>query len=158
MKITIVCVGKVKEKYISMAIDEYLKRLKKYVNIEIIEVSDEKAPETLSFAQKEIIKNEEGKRILKKIKDGFVIALVIDGNMLSSEKFAEFISSNMVNGISHMYFIIGGSIGLHSSVIKRADYLLSFSQMTFPHQLMRVILIEQIYRAEKIIRNEPYHK
>lgn len=158
MRISIVCVGKIKEKYFSSAIDEYLKRLSKYVNLEIIEVSDEKAPETLSIAQEEIVKEQEGKRILKNIKEGFVIALAINGKMFSSEDFTAFISDKMVRGISHIYFIIGGSLGLHNEVIKRADYLLSFSKMTFPHQLMRVILLEQIYRTQKIMKNEPYHK
>lgn len=158
MKISIVCVGKVKEKYFVDAIKEYCKRLSRYAEMNIIEVNDEKCPESLSPAEEMQVKIAEGERILSKIKDGFVIALAIDGKMLKSEELALFIQDKMVMGISHIYFVIGGSLGLSDEVLKRADYKLSFSKMTFPHQLMRVILLEQIYRAERIMKNEPYHK
>lgn len=158
MKITIICVGKIKEKYLNDAINEYTKRLKKYLKIEIIEVSDEKVPETFSISEENIAKNEEGKRIAKHMKDSFTIALAINGIQMSSEDFAGFIQKSMNNRISHISFIIGGSIGLDEKITNNADYLMSFSKMTFPHQLMRVILLEQIYRAEKILANEPYHK
>lgn len=158
MKISIVCVGKVKEKYFVDAIKEYCKRLSRYAEMNIIEVNDEKCPESLSVAEENQVKLAEGERILNKIKDGFVIALAIEGKMLKSEELAELIEDKMVMGVSHIYFVIGGSLGLSSEVLKRADYKLSFSKMTFPHQLMRVILLEQIYRAERIMKNEPYHK
>lgn len=158
MKISIICVGKIKEKFFALAIDEYLKRLSKYAKVNIIEITDEKAPENLSPMQEEIVKNKEGEKILKNIKDEFVIALCIDGNSFDSVQFANFIQKNMNNGISHISFIIGGSLGLSKNVIKRANFKISFSKMTFPHQLMRIILLEQIYRAQKILKNEPYHK
>ncbi len=158
MKISIICVGKIKEKFFNLAIDEYLKRLSKYAKINIIEVLDEKAPENISLAEEEIIKQKEANKILKNIKDEFVVALCIDGKQLDSIEFSNFIQKNMNNGISHILFIIGGSLGLHSSVLERANFKISFSKMTFPHQLMRVILLEQIYRAERILKNEPYHK
>ena len=158
MKISIVCVGKVKEKYFVDAIKEYCKRLSRYAEMNIIEVNDEKCPESLSVAEENQVKLAEGERILNKIKDGYVIALAIEGKMLKSEELAELIEDKMVMGVSHIYFVIGGSLGLSSEVLKRADYKLSFSKMTFPHQLMRVILLEQIYRAERIMKNEPYHK
>lgn len=156
MKISIVCVGKIKEKYLSDAVKEYSKRLTRYLNLNIIEVNDEKCPE--NSGEEEKIKNIEGERILSKIKNGFVVALAIDGKQMKSEEFADFIDDKMVRGISHIYFIIGGSLGLGQNVTERADFKISFSKMTFPHQLMRVILLEQIYRAEKILKNEPYHK
>lgn len=158
MKITIACVGKIKEKYFTDAINEYSKRLSRYVTLNICEVADEKAPESMSQAQAEQVKETEGERILKVIKDSFVVALAIDGKKMTSEGFADFISDSMVRGVSHITFVIGGSLGLSDKVIKRADYKLSFSDMTFPHQLMRVILLEQIYRANRIMKNEPYHK
>lgn len=158
MKITIACVGKIKEKYFTDAIKEYSKRLSRYVNLEICEVADEKAPENLSTAQMEQVKEAEGQRLLKVIKDSYTVALAIDGKKLTSEKMAEFIADTMVRGISHITFVIGGSLGLSDAVLKRADYKLSFSDMTFPHQLMRVILLEQIYRSHRIMHNEPYHK
>ena len=143
MKITIVCVGKLKEKYWKEAIQEYSKRLTKYCKLDIVELPDEKA----------------GERILKAIKqDAFVIALAVEGKMLSSEQLAEQIEKYAIEGISHIVFIIGGSLGLSKEVIAKADKILSFSAMTFPHQMMRVILLEQIYRAMRIIKKEPYHK
>lgn len=158
MKITIACVGKIKEKYFTDAIKEYSKRLSKYVDLVITEVPDEKAPENMSNAQMVKVKEIEGERLLKVVKDSFVVALAIDGEKLTSERFSEFVSDKMVRGISHITFVIGGSLGLCDEVLKRADYKLSFSDMTFPHQLMRVVLLEQIYRAYRIMKNEPYHK
>lgn len=159
MKVTVIGVGRLKEKYWQDAIDEYSKRLSKYVKLDIIEVPDEKAPETLSVAQEAIVKKNEGERILKNIKEGsFVIALAINGKMLSSQELSDFISERMVRGVGHIVFVIGGSLGLSDEVLNRADYKLSFSKMTFPHQMMRVVLLEQFYRAIKIMKNEPYHK
>lgn len=159
MKIRVICVGKVKEKFYRMAIDEYIKRLGRYCKPEIIEVADEKTPDNASAHEVVLIKDKEGERILKNIrKDGIVIALAIEGKMLSSEQLADKISQLGVKGESHIQFIIGGSLGLSEKVLKEADMLLSFSKMTFPHQLMRVILLEQIYRSYRIIQGEPYHK
>lgn len=158
MKISVICVGKIKEKYFIDAINEYAKRLSKYINLNIIEVNDEKCPESLSEAEEENVKIAEGSRILNKIKDGYVVALAIDGKQMKSEELSAFISDKMVRGVSHIYFIIGGSLGLSNEVLNTADFKLSFSKMTFPHQLMRVVLLEQIYRAERIMKNEPYHK
>lgn len=159
MKITVVCVGKLKEKFFADGVEEYKKRLGRYAKIEIAEVADEKAPENLSIAEEEQVKAKEGEKILKKIPDdAFVVALCIDGKMLSSEELADFFEKKTVSGISSIAFVIGGSLGLSKAVIDRADYKLSFSKMTFPHQLMRMILMEQVYRAFRIIKNEPYHK
>lgn len=158
MKISIACVGKIKEKYFTDAINEYVKRLSRYADVEILEVADEKAPESLSPAQAEIVKDKEGERLLKQIKDSFVVVLAIEGKKMSSTQLSDFISDKMVMGVSHITFVIGGSLGLSKAVMERADYKLSFSDMTFPHQLMRVMLLEQIYRGFKIIKNEPYHK
>lgn len=159
MRITIVCVGKLKEKYWQDAIAEYSKRLSRYHKLEIVELPDEKAPETMSPAQEEEVKKKEGERILKAIKDdAFVVALAIEGKGLTSEGLADFMAKKAVGGVSHMAFVIGGSLGLSKEDMKRADFALSFSAMTFPHQMMRVILLEQIYRAERINRKEPYHK
>lgn len=158
MKITIACVGKIKEKYFTDAINEYAKRLSRYVTLDIAEVPDEKAPENMSPAQMEQVKEIEGERLNKVIKDGYVVALAINGKKMTSEGFADFISDTMVKGASHITFVIGGSLGLSDKILKRADFKLSFSDMTFPHQLMRVVLLEQIYRANRIMKNEPYHK
>lgn len=159
MRITIISVGKLKEKYLQMGIEEYSKRLGRYIKLELIEVPDEKAPETMSAAEEDIVRKKEGERILANVKEGaYVVALAIDGNQLSSEGLAQFIQTNMTRGVSHMVFIIGGSIGLSTEVLSRADYKLSFSKMTFPHQLMRMILLEQVYRGFRIINGEPYHK
>ncbi len=158
MRTDIICVGKIKERFFKDAISEYSKRLSKYVNLNIIEVSDEKTPESLSEAQRRIVKDKEGERILNAVKTNFIIALDLKGEKFSSESFAEFLRKSMVSGINGVSFVIGGSLGLSDSVIKRANLRLSFSDMTFPHQLMRVILLEQIYRAHRIINNEPYHK
>ena len=159
MNINIIAVGKLKEKYLKEAVSEYSKRLSKYCRLDIIEVSDEKAPENMSQAEEESVKNKEGQAILKYVKsDTYVIALIIEGKMLTSEAFADFINELGIKGKSNIAFIIGGSLGLSGEVIKRADYKLSFSPMTFPHQLMRVVLMEQIYRGFRIIKGEPYHK
>lgn len=159
MKITLITVGKIKEKYFTDAIKEYAKRLSRYCKLEILELSDEKTPDGASDAEELQIKTKEGERILKSIKDNaYVFALAIQGKKLSSEDFADTINRLGIGGDSHLMFIIGGSLGLDERVLKRADRLISFSDMTFPHQLMRVILLEQIYRAYRIIQNEPYHK
>lgn len=159
MNITIIGVGKLKEKYLKQGIDEYRKRLSRYIKLNIIEVADEKAPENLSKVEGEIIKNKEGERILKHIKEGsYVIALDLRGQMLSSEQLADTLNNLGVTGNSNLVFIIGGSLGLSDKVLRRANYKLCFSLMTFPHQLMRMILLEQIYRGFKIVRGEPYHK
>lgn len=159
MKITVVTVGKIKEKYFVDAIAEYAKRLSRYCKLEIIQVADEKTPDGASEALEMQIKDKEGERILANIKDGsFVVALAIEGQMLDSEELARKIEKWGVSGISQIVFVIGGSLGLSKAVLNRADYKLSFSKMTFPHQLMRVVLLEQIYRSYRIISNEPYHK
>lgn len=159
MKITVITVGKIKEKYLKDAIAEYSKRLGKYCKLEIIEVADEKTLDNASETVEEQIRAKEGERILKYIKDdAYVITLEIEGKQLTSEQFAGKIESLGVQGYSHIIFIIGGSIGLGSEVLKKSDYALSFSKMTFPHQLMRVILLEQVYRGYRIISGAPYHK
>ncbi|AKP48973.1 MULTISPECIES: 23S rRNA (pseudouridine(1915)-N(3))-methyltransferase RlmH [Bacillus] len=159
MNISIVTVGKLKEKYLKQGIEEYLKRLSAYAKVEIIEVADEKAPETLSESEMEQVKQKEGERILAKLHpDTHVIALAIEGKMYTSEQFSAHIDQLTTYGKSKIAFIIGGSLGLSSQVLKRADETLSFSKMTFPHQLMRLILLEQVYRAFRIMRGEPYHK
>ena len=159
MNINIVCVGKIKEKYLKLGIDEFKKRLSKYCKLDVIELDEEKAPENLSDKEMLMIKDKEGKKILSKVKaNSYVIALAIDGKNLSSEELADTMSKLAVRGSSHITFIIGGSLGLSDEVLSRADYKLSFSKMTFPHQLMRLILLEQVYRAYRINNGEPYHK
>lgn len=159
MKITIVCVGKIKEKFYRDALAEYTKRLSRYCSLSITEVADEKTKEQASDVECAIIKDREGERILKSIReDGYVITLAIDGKNLDSVELSKKIESLALTGKSNLYFVIGGSLGLSDEVMKRADYKLSFSRMTFPHQLMRVILLEQIYRSYRIINHEPYHK
>ncbi|WHZ03143.1 23S rRNA (pseudouridine(1915)-N(3))-methyltransferase RlmH [Neobacillus sp. YX16] len=159
MNISIVSVGKLKEKYLKMGIDEYLKRLNSYAKVEVIEVADEKAPEELSELEMIQVKQKEGERILAKIsQDTYVIALAINGKMQSSEELADTLDKLATYGKSKIAFVIGGSLGLSVEVLKRANEKLSFSKMTFPHQLMKLILVEQIYRAFRINRNEPYHK
>lgn len=159
MRITLITVGKIKEKYFTDAIKEYSKRLSRYCKLEILELADEKTPDGASEAEEMQIKAKEGDRILKAIKDNaYVFALAIQGKKMSSEDFADNINRLGIGGDSHLMFIIGGSLGMDERVLKRADRLISFSDMTFPHQLMRVILLEQIYRAYRIIQNEPYHK
>jgi 23S rRNA (pseudouridine1915-N3)-methyltransferase len=152
-------VGKLKEKYLKTGIDEYLKRMSSYAKIEIVEIPDEKAPEVLSAAEMEQVKQKEGEKLLAKLsQDSYVIALAIDGKMKSSEELADSLDKLATYGKSKIAFVIGGSLGLSDEVLKRADEKLSFSKMTFPHQLMRLILLEQVYRAFRINRNEPYHK
>ena len=159
MKITVITVGKIKEKYLRDAIAEYAKRLSRYCKLEIIEVADEKTPDQASETVEEQIRDKEGERILKCIRDDmYVITLEIGGKMLSSEELADKINMLGIRGQSSVAFVIGGSIGLGREVLKRSDYALSFSKMTFPHQLMRVILLEQVYRSYRIINGEPYHK
>lgn len=159
MKISIITVGRLKEKYLKQGIDEYLKRLSAYAKVEIIEVADEKAPEHLSEAEMEEVKRKEGERILSHLsEDTYIITLEISGRMLNSEQLAAKIDELGTYGKSKLAFIIGGSLGLSKEVQNRSDLALSFSKMTFPHQLMRLILLEQIYRAYRINRGEPYHK
>lgn len=159
MDIDIIAVGKIKERYIQEGIKEYLKRLSKYCELKILEVPDEKAPENISDAQREQIKLMEGERILAKIKKGsFVIATDINGEEMSSEQLASKLHHIISTGISNIAIIIGGSLGLCDEVLKNANMRLSFSKLTFPHQLFRLILLEQIYRSFKIMYGEPYHK
>lgn len=159
MKITILCVGKIKEKFYRDAIAEYAKRLSRYCKLEITEVADEKTPDGAGNTIEMQIKDKEGMRLLNKIKDDdYVIALAIDGKMKDSVELAKEIEQLGIRRKSSLTFVIGGSLGLSESVLKRADMKLSFSKMTFPHQLMRVILLEQIYRSYRIINQEPYHK
>ena len=159
MKITILTVGKIKEKYLRDAIAEYSKRLSRYAKLEIIEVADEKTPDNASETVETNIKNKEAERLLKYIRDdAYLITLEIKGKQLTSEELAQKIDTLGVQGTSHIIFVIGGSLGLGEEVLKRSNYALSFSKMTFPHQLMRVILLEQIYRSYHINCGEPYHK
>ena len=159
MNIQIISVGKLKEKYLKMGIEEYVKRLGSYTKVDLIEVADEKAPEQLSEADMEIVKKKEGERILAKLNEGtYVIALAIDGKMKTSEEMARDIESLMTYGKSKIAFVIGGSLGLHNDVLKRADEKQSFGKMTLPHQLMKLVLVEQVYRSFRIMKGEPYHK
>lgn len=159
MEIRILTVGKIKEKYLSDGIAEYAKRLGRYCKLSFFQVPDEKTPDKASDALNIQIKDTEGERLMKYIRDqDYVIALAIDGKMLDSVELSEKIEKLGVSGISSVAFVIGGSLGLSEKVLQRADYKLSFSKMTFPHQLMRVILLEQIYRSYRIISGEPYHK
>jgi len=159
MQIDILCVGKIKERFFRDALEEYKKRLSRYCKVTEIEVADEKTPDEASETEVRQIKEKEGTRLLSKIQESaYVIALAIEGKSLSSEELAEKLGSLAINGQSHLQFVIGGSLGLSPEVLSRADMKLSFSKMTFPHQLMRVILAEQIYRSYRILRNEPYHK
>ncbi|WP_026652792.1 23S rRNA (pseudouridine(1915)-N(3))-methyltransferase RlmH [Butyrivibrio proteoclasticus] len=157
--ISIICVGKIKEKYWNDAIAEYSKRLSRYCKLNIIEVPDEKTPDNAPEAIEEQIKKKEGDKILKALDpNGLVCALAIKGKKHTSESFSEFINNQGIRGVSHIQFVIGGSLGLSKEVLDRASAHISFSDMTFPHQMMRVILLEQVYRAYKILANEPYHK
>lgn len=159
MNITLITVGKIKEKFLRDAIDEYSKRLSKYCKLEVIEVADEKTPDNASEKEELQIKEKEGAQILSKIKDNaYVIAMDLKGKTLSSEEFSSFIDNCGIQGNSNLVFIIGGSLGLSQDVLNRAKYKLCFSKMTFPHQLFRVMLLEQIYRGFRIIKGEPYHK
>ncbi|MFW2491916.1 23S rRNA (pseudouridine(1915)-N(3))-methyltransferase RlmH [Clostridium chromiireducens] len=159
MNITIITVGKIKEKYLKDAIDEYSKRLGRYCKLDIIELVDEKTPDNASEKEEESIKEKEGQGILSKIKDNmFVIAMDLGGKHLTSEDFAGYIENLGITGNSNIAFIIGGSLGISKSVLARANYKLCFSKMTFPHQLFRVMLLEQVYRGFRIMKGEPYHK
>lgn len=159
MRIKIITVGKLKEKYLVQGINEYLKRLQSYAKVEIIEVSDEKAPENLSEAEMLQVKGKEGERILAKISDNeYVFVLAINGKQYSSEEFSKEIEQLGINGKSQLTFVIGGSLGLSDAVIKRSQKQMSFGKLTYPHQLMRLVLVEQIYRGFRIMRGEPYHK
>jgi len=159
MNITVISVGKLKEKYLKEAIEEYSKRLQRYCKISLIELQDEKTPDNASEKEELQIKAKEGEAILKNIKENsFIIALDLKGKMISSEEFSSYIEDLGVNGKSDIVFIIGGSLGLSQEVLNRANYKLCFSKMTFPHQLFRVMLLEQIYRGFRIMKNEPYHK
>ena len=159
MKITVLTVGKIKEKYLRDAIVEYTKRLSRYCKLEIIEVADEKTPDNASENAEEMIRQKEAERLLKYIReDAYLITLEIGGKQLTSEEFSEKIEKLGIQGTSHIIFVIGGSIGIGKAVLEKSDYALSFSKMTFPHQLMRVILLEQIYRGCRIMSGEPYHK
>lgn len=159
MRITVLSVGKIKEKYLRDGIAEYTKRLGRYCKLEMIEVADEKTPDRSSAAEELLIKKTEGEKLLRYIKDGdFVIVLAIEGEMLDSVQLSKKIQQLGVHGESSIVFVIGGSLGLSEDVMKRSDYKLSFSKMTFPHQLMRMVLLEQIYRSYRIMNGEPYHK
>jgi 23S rRNA (pseudouridine1915-N3)-methyltransferase len=157
--IKVVAVGKLKEKYWVQGIEEYAKRLSAYAKLQMVEVADEKAPDNMSAAEEEQVKRIEGERILGHVKpDEYVVALAIEGKLLSSEELATQLNELGTYGRSKVTFVIGGSLGLSSAVMGRADLKLSFSRMTFPHQLVRLLLVEQVYRGYKIVRGEPYHK
>jgi len=159
MKITVIAVGKIKEKFFDEAIKEYGKRLGRYCKLEIIQIADEKTPDGAGEALERQIKEREGERILARIRDSaYVIALAVGGRMLDSEELAEKLGQLGISGVSQIVFVIGGSLGLSQAVLRRADYELSFSRMTFPHQLMRVVLLEQVYRGYRILNHQPYHK
>ena len=159
MNINIVSVGKIKEKYIKEGINEYSKRLSRYAKLKIIEIPDEKAPEKLSKKDMEGVMEIEGRKIISKIpQNSFIISLEIEGKQISSEIMSKKIEEIMIGGNNDITFIIGGSLGLSDEVKKMSNFKLSFSKMTFPHQLMRLILLEQIYRSFRIMKNEPYHK
>ena len=159
MKFRIITVGKLKEKYLKDGIAEYLKRLQRYATVEIIEVADEQTPDSASEMEELQIKAKEAQRIHKYIKeDTYLIALAIEGTMLTSEQLAERIEQLGISGKSHITMVIGGSLGLDKSILQQADLLLSFSKLTFPHQLMRLILVEQLYRSYRIMKGEPYHE
>lgn len=159
MKITVLCVGRIKEKFYSDAVAEYLKRLSRYAKTEVIEVADEKTPDGASERETAIILEKEGARLLKYIsEDAYVIALAVGGKEYTSPEFAEKISTLATYGKSHIIFIIGGSLGISDDVLKKSNEKIGFGKMTFPHQLFRVMMLEQIYRAYRIINGEPYHK
>ena len=159
MNITVLCVGKIKEAYLRDGIAEYAKRLSRYAKLTVTELADEKTPENASEAENLKIINTEGDRILAKIKDSdYVCALAINGKMYSSEGFSDYLSKVQVTSKGNLVFVIGGSLGLSEAVLARADDKISFSKMTFPHQLMRMILLEQVYRGYRIMNHEPYHK
>ena len=159
MRVTILTVGKIKESYLRDAIKEYAKRLGKYCKLEILEVTDEKTPDSLSTTAAELVRKKEGERLLKSLPtDAYIITLEISGKQLTSEEFSQKIENLAVQGVSHLVFVIGGSLGLGQNILQKSDFAMSFSKMTYPHQLMRVILLEQIYRGYRIANGEPYHK
>lgn len=159
MKITLITVGKLKEKYLKDGIAEYSKRLGRFTKLDIIELADEKTPDSASVAENQAILDKEGQKIFQKISDrSFVIALAIEGKMLSSEELSQTMADVTLRSFSDITFIIGGSLGLSPAVKQRADILLSFGKITLPHQLMRLVLVEQIYRAFMIQQGSPYHK
>lgn len=159
MKITVLCVGRCKEKFMRDAVSEYQKRILRYVKLDIIEVPDEKTPDHASEKEEIQIRDRESARLMKYIKSGdYVIALAIDAIQYTSVDFSKKMDGYGISGKGNVVFVIGGSLGLGSEVMKRADETVSFSKMTFPHQLMRIILLEQIYRSFRIIKGEPYHK
>lgn len=159
MNITVLCVGKVKEAFMRDGIEEYSKRLNRYVKLKVVEVQDEKTPENASENENRKIIITEGERLLSKIKDSdYVCALAIQGKAYSSEEFSKYLDKTQTASKGNLVFVIGGSLGLSNAVLERADDKISFSKMTFPHQLMRMILLEQIYRGYRILNNEPYHK
>ena len=159
MRINVVCVGKIKEKFYTQAVEEYSKRLSRYCKLDIVELADEKTPDNASEKEELQIKDKEGQLILSKIKDNmFVVAMDLNAKQMTSEEFSKFIETQGVMGNSNITFVIGGSLGLSQDVIKRANYKVCFSKMTFPHQLFRVMLLEQVYRSFRIMKNEPYHK
>lgn len=159
MKVKIICVGKLKEKYLVDGIKEYMKRISGYADIEMIEVADERIPDRASLAEEIIVKAKEGRKILDKVKqDDYMILLDVKSQEMDSVTFSKHIEQCMIDGKSTIDFVIGGSLGHGEEVLARANMRLSFSQMTYPHQLMRLILVEQIYRAFKIMKNETYHK
>lgn len=159
MRVTILTVGKIKESYLRDAIKEYAKRLGKYCKLEILEVTDEKTPDSLNTTAAELVRKKEGERLLKSFpKDAYIITLEISGKQLTSEEFSQKIENLAVQGVSHLVFVIGGSLGLGQNILQKSDFAMSFSKMTYPHQLMRVILLEQIYRGYRIANGEPYHK
>lgn len=159
MNIQIICIGKLKEKYWTDAVAEYMRRLSSYASVRIVELKESRLPDKAGAAEEEKVKLEEGREILKSIKDGtYVITLEIQGKQISSEELSAKIEELGLEGKSDVAFVIGGSLGLSPEVSKRADFKLSFSKMTFPHQMMRVVLLEQVYRSFKIMRHEAYHK
>lgn len=159
MKITLITVGKIKESFYREAVSEYRKRLSRYCSLEIREAEDERTPDGMSDTEKEQILKKEAERIAKFLPESaYLVTLEIEGKSYTSEAFAQEIEALGVRGQSHIAFVIGGSLGLHNTIKKRADLAVSFSEMTFPHQLMRVVLLEQLYRAFRIINGEPYHK
>jgi|SRR5450830_1436496 len=157
--ITILAVGRLKEKYLAEGAAEYLKRLSAYARVAVEEVNDESFPESLSPGEREKVKDKEGARLLKRLRqDTYLIALDLRGRLYSSEEMAHVFDELALAGKGDITFAIGGTLGLPQTVLERADLRLSFSALTFPHQLMRLVLLEQIYRWFKIARGEPYHK
>lgn len=159
MKVVLIAVGKLKERYLKEGIGEYVKRLSRFCDLQMVEVEDEQAPDSLSSMQEEQVKKKEAGRIIGKLKEGtFLIVLDVKGERKTSEAFASTLQNCFISGRSNITFVIGGSLGLDTELVQRADLALSLSDMTFPHQLTRLILLEQLFRAFKIIHGEVYHK